>query len=715
MFRLKNIKMKPKLITLFLIVGIIPLVLVGWIANQNAHDALIKKSNDGLQAVRDIKKNQIEGFFSKRLGDAKIFASMPFIEQAVKELDTLSKEAKTNGYMGHRLREYPAYKTTFDKYYSFVKSYMDTYGYYDVFLISPNSGRMLLTVALEDDFGTELTSENTHLSRAWQEMKRTQRTQVTDFEPYAPSNDDPAMFIVEPAFSDGQYIGAIGLQISVKAINGIMQQRSGMGDTGGSYLVGQDGYMRSDTPLDHTPQSVLRSFREKRTLRSDSIKDALGGDSGEKEITFTVEGKPQIVISSYTSVKIHETITWALIAEIDEEEILIPVNALTKTIILTGLVILAVIVLISLFLALSISSPILKGVAFARSMSEGDLTTKLDVDQKDEIGQLGSALKDMAQRLQAIVGEVVTAADNVASGSEELSATAQEMSQGAAEQASSAEEVSSSMEQMGANIQQNTDNAQQTEKIAVRSSGDAQQSGTAVNETVGAMKEITDKINIIQEIARQTNLLALNAAIEAARAGEHGKGFAVVASEVRKLAERSQNAAGEITELAQSSVGIAEKAGGMLDQLVPDIQKTADLVQEITASSNEQNTGASQINKAIQELDKVIQQNAGSAEEMASTAEELSSQAQQLQSAISFFKIDRQRIHQPPAQAHDIGAPAAPAYHGQQQFTMPHPPPQPQRLKPQPAPPRAIKGDKAGFKLDMSQEGDQEDEDFERF
>ncbi|MHB1400754.1 MAG: methyl-accepting chemotaxis protein, partial [Trichloromonadaceae bacterium] len=227
---------------------------------------------------------------------------------------------------------------------------------------------------------------------------------------------------------------------------------------------------------------------------------------------------------------------------------------------------------------------------------------------------------------------------------------------GATEQAASAEEASSSMEQMAANIRQNADNALQTEKIAVKSAADAQAGGQAVAQTVSAMKEIAGKISIIEEIARQTNLLALNAAIEAARAGEHGKGFAVVASEVRKLAERSQLAAAEISQLSGSSVEVAEKAGAMLVRMVPDIQRTAELVQEIAAASKEQDTGAEQVNKAIQQLDQVIQQNASASEEMASTAEELSGQAEQLQHTIAFFKVDHNSAGTAPRR---LPAPAA--------------------------------------------------------
>ena len=276
--------------------------------------------------------------------------------------------------------------------------------------------------------------------------------------------------------------------------------------------------------------------------------------------------------------------------------------------------------------------------AAAKEVASGNLL--VDLNERSAEDELMRALAVMVKKLVEVVSEVKTASDNVTSGSSQLSAGSEQLSQGASEQAASAEEASSSMEQMTSNIKQNADNAHQTEKIAVKSAENAKEGGAAVVRTVQAMKDIAGKINIIEEIARQTNLLALNAAIEAARAGEHGKGFAVVASEVRKLAERSQKAAGEISELSASSVEVAEKAGELLGKMVPDIQKTAELVQEISAASREQDTGAEQINKAIQQLDTVIQQNASAAEEMAATAEELSSQATQLQDTIAFFRLD---------------------------------------------------------------------------
>ena len=289
---------------------------------------------------------------------------------------------------------------------------------------------------------------------------------------------------------------------------------------------------------------------------------------------------------------------------------------------LTGILIgLIVSLFLGFFISRSVTIPLQKAVHTANRLAAGDLTLKVEVDRKDEMGQLLLSMQKMTEKFGQVVKDVRTAAINVASGSQELSSTAQQLSQGATEQASSVEETSASMEEMSSNIQQNADNAQQTGKISQKAANDAQESGSAVVEAVAAMKEIASKISIIEEISRQTNLLALNAAIEAARAGEHGKGFAVVAAEVRKLAERSQNAAGEISELSVTSVDIAERAGKMLNKLVPDIQKTAELVMEISASSAEQNSGANQISTAVQQLDQVIQQNASATEEMASTSE----------------------------------------------------------------------------------------------
>ncbi|WP_034623932.1 methyl-accepting chemotaxis protein [Maridesulfovibrio hydrothermalis] len=332
----------------------------------------------------------------------------------------------------------------------------------------------------------------------------------------------------------------------------------------------------------------------------------------------------------------------------------------------------------------------------AQKIAGGDLDLRF---KEPALGVYGN-MKSMAQQLTQVVSDVREGSANVASGSTELSASAQGLSQGATEQAASIEEVSASIEEMASNIQQNTLNAQTTEKIAVKSASEAQESGEAVNEAVVAMKNIAEKISIIEEIARQTNLLALNAAIEAARAGEHGKGFAVVAAEVRKLAERSGNAAGEISELSSTTVNVAEKAGDMLESLVPNIQKTAELVQEITSASTEQNSGADQISKAITQLDSVIQQNASASEEMASTSEELSAQSLHLENAMSFFKVSGYGANMRPSKPEKSYA--------QEVLTQN---PAPSQVSPQ-VPVRAEPQDfGSGLSLDMGAD----DQDFEKF
>jgi methyl-accepting chemotaxis protein len=361
--------------------------------------------------------------------------------------------------------------------------------------------------------------------------------------------------------------------------------------------------------------------------------------------------------------------------------------------------------LIALIAAWLITRLIARGLAQAgdamRQVAEGDLTSTVEVRSRDEIGTLLGHVNTMIERLREVVGNAGLAADNVAAGSQELSANSEQVSQGATEQASAAEEASASMEQMAANIKQNADNAAQTEKMARQSAKDAETSGIAVNRAVDAMRTISEKIGIVQEIARQTDLLALNAAVEAARAGEHGKGFAVVASEVRKLAERSQVAATEINAVSSDTVKAAAEAGDMLVKLVPDIRRTAELVSEISAACREQDIGAEQINHAIQQLDTVTQQNASASEQISATSEELAAQAEELQASIAYFRVagaGSRRPHAAPVAAKPAARPAV-------------------RVQPAARPKAGVAEQQArarGFALDLTTGGpDADDMDFE--
>ncbi len=643
--KMNNVKMRPKLMTFFLIVGIVPIVIVGWRSSKVATDSLMEKSFSQLEALREVKKSQIENFFMERFGDLEILAQSEDIKLMYDQLMVHDKNQSVKADKSYDVKS-DAYDELYEDHGRYLDSYVKTYGYYDMFIICAKHGHVMYTQAKEDDLGENLgygDLRDSHLAAMWKKVVSTDKAVLADFEPYAPSAGTPALFIGAPIRENGETVAVVALQVSLSAINGIMQERSGMGSTGETYLVGSDKLMRSDSYLDPTNHSVTTSFANPRkgSVDTEGATEALAGSSDSKVI-IDYNGNP--VLSSYTPVKVGDQ-TWALMAEIDEAEVKEPIYALLISICITGLIIALLIGILAYYIANEIAKPLMSVVEMVKSVAKGNLQTTIDIDQDDEIGILAHSMNNMVDRLKDIVTSVKVSSLNVASGSNELSSTAEQVAEGATEQAASAEQASASMEQMTGNIRQNADNASQTESIAVQAAKDAEASGDAVKETVTAMRSIAEKITIVEEIARQTNMLALNAAIEAARAGEHGKGFAVVADAVRKLAERSQQAASEISGLSNSSVGMAEQAGAMLDKIVPDIRRNAELVQEISAASTEQNSGAEQINSALQQLDKVIQGNASGSEEIASTSEELAAQAKVLLDAIAFFTLDEDTNH----------------------------------------------------------------------
>lgn len=446
-------------------------------------------------------------------------------------------------------------------------------------------------------------------------------------------------------------------------------------------------YLTSGYPfiIDKEGLLIVHPQNEGNNLKGEPFfKQLTATQSADIRISYIWNERHKILYASYV-----EAIDSYIVASIFEDELTVILAHLRNILLFAILLSIAIMVVVIVVMANAISSSLRKGVDFAQKITNGELSAHLDIDQKDEVGVLADALRtmvgsfrsgvemarkiasgdlrmeaknvhrviegsldealiNMREQLRDVVKNIRMVAQNVASGSVQISQSATDISTGANEQAATAEEVSSSVEEMAATITQNTENAKDTELIAVKASKDIDEGRKSFETTLKAMKDIAEKITIIGDIAEKTDLLAINAAIEAARAGEHGKGFAVVASEVRKLAEVSQQAAKEINHLSSSSLQVAENASKLLSCIVPDVQKTAELVMEIAAASREQKLGADQISLAVQQFSNVTQSNTASAEEMASSSEELASQAEQLNEVVSYFELEQEKVVRAP-------------------------------------------------------------------
>jgi methyl-accepting chemotaxis protein len=453
--------------------------------------------------------------------------------------------------------------------------------------------------------------------------------------------DTMVISLSAPIRVNGKAVGVAGIDLSMEQMQTLVAGIKPF-EVGYAYAVSQEltiaAHPQSDmigtSALEHIDPQYQQAFSE--AVKNGTV------------FQFQQESAKDKVVSLQTIYPLHITgveENWAFGISIPMDVVLTQARNLAFLSVAISIVAIILIALIIFLITRNIVQSIIKGIDLAKEIAMGNLTVAVDqhyLSRNDELGELAKNLNDMKNQLSRVVSEVINSAESITSGSGQLSESAEQLSQGASEQASSAEEVSASMEEMASSIRNNADNAAETERMSKQAAIEAKESGEIAARAVVAMKNIVEKITIIEEIARQTDLLALNAAIEAARAGEHGKGFAVVASEVRKLAERSQKAAGEINELSRHTVKEADESGQKLEALVPVIQKTAELVQEISAASKEQNSGAEQINQALLQLDQVIQHNASASEETASTAEELAAQAKLLQQVIAYFRVDEE-------------------------------------------------------------------------